>query len=534
MVLIPGGSTPIGSTEKEVEALGQADKDLFFSTVCETPQHVVAVGDFFLMVNEVSNEQYAAFVRATGRCPPEHWAGPAIDAAQAAHMEDLERLRREAVLQGKPAPESAPFARSEWWRKNRPAHTVEGRDWKLPEGLEILPVVYVDFEDAQAYARWAGVRLMTEQEFQRAGRGKEGRSYPWGDDFDSSRCTTTSARVEQPRPVGSLPLGATSEGVFELCGNVWEWTTSPFLPYPGWKPLKLKLGKGRQARVLDGLVDWEEQDRVAVSGSFQAPDLAARLTTRRRGNPLQSTDSLGFRCAAGVVPGADAAQDVLRYAAPADQRPKGVEFDPAKVLAAERWRSTPGRAGIPGYALIEGYDHLLYVPVFGLELSAAKQLVDLSHARGPVPLGILSLSLDALEPPLPRGVYLVSYLAKAAPSADGGAPGGGGTPPESELPAGTDRGRDNLLFSRPGGAVVAVQPLDRLEFVRPREPRIELGPLTPAAPELGEPADAAPAAVARDRAVLDVNTWVRVANKGFNYDIVLEFEQDALGTGWRH
>lgn len=525
MVAIPGGSTPVGSTADEVEDLGQVDENQFFSTVCETPRHSVDVDDFFLMVNEVSNEQYAAFVRATGRHPPEHWADPAINAAQASHLESLERLRQEALLQGQPAPETTAFPRSDWWRQNRAAHTVEGEDWKLPEGLETLPVVYVDFQDALDYARWAGVRLMSEQEFQRAGRGRQARPYPWGDDFDAARCTTSSARVDQPRPVGSLPLGASSEGVFELSGNVWEWTSSPFLPYPGWKPLKLKLGKGRQTRVLDGLVDWEQNDRVAVGGSFQAPDLAARLTTRRRGNPAQATDSLGFRCAASAVPGLDAARDVLLCELPADARPAGVELDATKVVASERWRSSSGKAAVPGYAVIEGNDHLLYVPVVRLDVSAAKQLDDLAHARGAVALGVLSLTLDALEPPLPRGAYWVSYLAKGVSASDAASHASPGLPPE------IDRGRAHLLFARAGGEVVAAQPLEAIEFVRPREPRIELGAGQGSVP--GSDAPEADVPEPRDRAVLSVNTWVRVPNKGFSYAIVLEFEKDALGSGWR-
>jgi formylglycine-generating enzyme required for sulfatase activity len=93
----------------------------------------------------------------------------------------------------------------------------------MPDAIAELPVVYVDLEDARAYARWAGKRLPTEPEWQRAAQGTDGRSWPWGNVFDPGRCTPVG---RGPLPVLSLPAGRSPCGCHHMSGNVWEWTES--------------------------------------------------------------------------------------------------------------------------------------------------------------------------------------------------------------------------------------------------------------------------------------------------------------------
>jgi hypothetical protein len=100
-------------------------------------------------------------------------------------------------------------------------HWVGG---EIPAGLESHPVVYVCLEDARAYAAWAGKRLPTEEEWQLAAQGADGRIWPWGGDaLDPARCNHASAGTT---PVDAYPQGRTPEGLWDLCGNVWEMTES--------------------------------------------------------------------------------------------------------------------------------------------------------------------------------------------------------------------------------------------------------------------------------------------------------------------
>ena len=474
MVWIEGGPTKIGTDVKSVAALAELDEMLFVPTACETPQHQINVGGFYLGVNEVTNEQYAVFVKATGHRAPASWGGQ-----------------------------------------------------EPQKGAETLPVVNVDYQDAEAYARWAGVHLMTEYEIQRAGRGKDARSYPWGDAFDPERALTNAAKATAPKPVGSFPGGATPEGVQDLCGNVWEWTCSPFMAFPGWKVLELDLGKEKGGKKLEGKVAWDENQRIVVGGSFQNDGVAARLTTRRGTDQTQSTDALGMRVAASAKPGQDIGYALLEKDVPAELRPQGVQYYSYFTTGADRWRSRPGSSKLPGYGVIEGYDYVLFVPVIEMQAVSTAGLDDMSRQSGPVAVGILSLSLDAVEPALPHGTYFVAYLAKDYEKQElkkGGEQDSGHAdrseevapaqePAADELPPGTDRTRNNLLFYSLQDKAVAALPVGDLKFGHPREAR---------------------ASVSADRLTLSVTTWANGPNMGFAYDIPLRFASGALGEGWRY
>ncbi|OGG48432.1 MAG: hypothetical protein A3F84_14700 [Candidatus Handelsmanbacteria bacterium RIFCSPLOWO2_12_FULL_64_10] len=92
------------------------------------------------------------------------------------------------------------------------------------------PVVGVSWEDAKAYCEWAGKRLPTEEEWQQACQGRDGREYPWGNGFGSGRANIEGFREGflQTAPVGSYPNGASPYGAMDMAGNVWEWTSSLF------------------------------------------------------------------------------------------------------------------------------------------------------------------------------------------------------------------------------------------------------------------------------------------------------------------
>ncbi len=118
------------------------------------------------------------------------------------------------------------FLQESGYRPKHPENFL--RHWPdgvMPEASAELPVVYVDLEDARAYAGWAGKRLPTEAEWQRAAQGDDGRLWPWGNDFDATKCANTESG---PMPVRSLPEGRGPNGLYHTCGNVWEWTESEY------------------------------------------------------------------------------------------------------------------------------------------------------------------------------------------------------------------------------------------------------------------------------------------------------------------
>lgn len=169
------------------------------------PAHAVTVEPFFIDITEVTNEAYGEFVKATAHDAPLTWANGV-----------------------------------------------------LPAGQEKFPVTGVTWYDAAEYAAWRGKRLPTEAEWEFAARGKDGRVYPWGDGWDTASANLASARGGA-RAVGS---GSTSAyGLFDMAGNVWEWTSSNATSYPNgkqipWSRFPLKIIRGGS---------WQSDSRSASS-----------------------------------------------------------------------------------------------------------------------------------------------------------------------------------------------------------------------------------------------------------------------------
>lgn len=153
--------------------MGRADGDDY-----EKPQHFVEVKAFYMDRTEVTNEEYKIFVDATRTAAPQHWRGN-----------------------------------------------------DFPEGEAKHPVVNITWNDAVAYAEWAGKRLPTEEEWEFAARGNDGRLYPWGTDWNQEFANTAESGAGKIVEVGRYPGGASPFGVLDLCGNVWEWTASDLRSY---------------------------------------------------------------------------------------------------------------------------------------------------------------------------------------------------------------------------------------------------------------------------------------------------------------
>ena len=167
-----------------------------------------------------------------------------------------------------------------------------GRSWKdlAAKWGPTAPVVYVSYDDAQAYCRWAGLRLPTEAWREKAARGTKGWKFPWGDPWDPKLAWSFENSDRKAHPVDSLPEGASPYGCLNMAGNVWEWTSTIYKPYPYKATDGREEAASRQIRVLRGGA-W-----YTYSGSLRC--------SRRCPERLQVRGiSLGFRVAARPAPG---------------------------------------------------------------------------------------------------------------------------------------------------------------------------------------------------------------------------------------
>ncbi|MBW8484394.1 ergothioneine biosynthesis protein EgtB [Actinomadura parmotrematis] len=233
----------------------------------ERPGHLVEVPAFRIDAEPVSNADYLAFMEAGGYDDPRWWTDAGWEWRTSG---------------GKRAPG--------FW-------TREGGGWTRRRFGHVEPVPpgeavqHVCWYEADAYARWAGKRLPTEAEWEKAAAwdpaAQRSRRYPWGDDYEEGRANL-GQRAHRPSEAGAHPGGASAYGVRRMLGDVWEWTSSDFTGYPGFRSFPYK----EYSEVFFG-----PEYKVLRGGSWATHPTAVRTTFRNWDYPIRRQIFAGFRCA---------------------------------------------------------------------------------------------------------------------------------------------------------------------------------------------------------------------------------------------
>ena len=219
------------------------------------PEHIVFLKSYYIDKYPVTNAQYARFILKTKHRPPLDW-----------------------------------------------------KDGKIPDNKVLHPVTMVSWYDARAFCRQEGKRLPTEQEWEKAARGTEGSRWPWGDNMDSNRLNTYY-NIGSTTAVTRFESGKSPFGVFDMAGNVSEWTASNFAPYEGSSaPAALFKAKALVANTpedkamkIGELVELEDRVfKVRRGGSWKSDPFSTSSYHRNYSMPHYASDFFGFRCVKDV------------------------------------------------------------------------------------------------------------------------------------------------------------------------------------------------------------------------------------------
>lgn len=228
--------------------------DLKNADAASRPMHEVSLGGYRIDKYLVTNAQYARFLAATGHRPPSDWKGG-----------------------------------------------------KIPQGTLLRPVTMVNWFDAAAYAKWAGKRLPTEAEWEKAARGTDARRWPWGNEMDPKRLNTYY-NFGSSSDVTAYSSGVSPYGAYDMAGNVDEWTSSDFVPYKGtdaeaevFQPKVAKVQNDEdRAMKLSDMVPAKGQYKVLRGGSWKGDPFSTSSYHRDYSWPNYASDFYGFRCASDL------------------------------------------------------------------------------------------------------------------------------------------------------------------------------------------------------------------------------------------
>ena len=286
MALIPEGLFLMGSTEEDIGKLLELDRNVEAGRFdVEIPQREVYMSAYLIDKYPVTNAEYKKFIESGGYKQRDLWSDAGWDYIQ----------------QSKPL------------ESNCVNSAMDGED--------DCPVVNISWYEAEAFARYAGKRLPSEAEWEKAARGTDGRIYPWGNKFDKTRLNCAESKIEKPTPVAKYPQGISSYGCFDMAGNVWEWTadwfdsqyyrSAPDRDPQGPAKAEDKPFFGRPEDVGVSIYELEPAEagsstlsdcKVLRGGSWNGGGVIhIRCANRDYDEPDYRNDTIGFRCARSLV-----------------------------------------------------------------------------------------------------------------------------------------------------------------------------------------------------------------------------------------
>jgi formylglycine-generating enzyme required for sulfatase activity len=220
MVLVPAGKFVMGTNKSD-----RTGDNVPRTYDDARPEHSVTLAAFFIDKTEVTNNAYLTYCIATNYPVPSDW-----------------------------------------------------KNGRFPVGEEDFPVTRVSWYEAEAYAHWAGKRLPTEAEWEKAARGTDGREYPWGNEWKEQNLVWGRSK---PDKVGSKPAGAAPNRALDMAGNVYEWTSDWYAAYPG-APLTFP--------------EYNQTLKVVRGGGFYGYNFGASTFFRSVDSPRAKSEWIGFRC----------------------------------------------------------------------------------------------------------------------------------------------------------------------------------------------------------------------------------------------
>lgn len=411
MIQIPGGTVTLGVTAKQMIALAEKyvksesqRDDLVHALASELGQKTVDVPSFWLAKDLVTNEQYLQFIEANKgkhRFPFHWWKEGKKDS----YDEALEAARKEF-------PGDNP--RLKYWEQ----HWRE-LPYAIPEGKEQYPVTWVNWDDAQAYAGWAGMRLPTEAEWMLAATGGDGREFVWGGDWaqDELQQLKLAKSSEQTlKPVGQVPVATGPYGNEDMVGQIFEWTAGiGFHPVAGQEEFDREFRKLKSEKPYANLIEprWDDNLRVMKGGSYFQWAQPAMLRAGTRGylEDYRVMEGAGFRVAKSMVPARDMA--IARLA---------VEYD-SSVFEGERKPNVDDEIGVERYdfspdgKLITDYHAIALTPPnhMGIERGVSLGKLREKAQESPLAIGVLMVTEPLAEPSLKPGMYTVYYREAGMP-----------------------------------------------------------------------------------------------------------------------